>query len=146
MFGILYISFLISNAQINPENQLEIVYLNKNVKEVVYVNSYSNFNANLIVANEINFKNQVQKNSQDNDHFLFLSERRHLKTPTVSYLKTTHKEVNQIIDYKHLKPSINKKPPELTNQFKKDNDLEELYIISRKNTFNGEINALTSVL
>lgn len=146
IFGILFLSLSISNAQIVYEDQLETVYLNKNAEEVVYTNSFSSFNSNLIAINEISFKNQIQKANQNNDYLLFLSERSNLQILTSTYLKTIRRGANQSIDYKSFKAFLKKKLPELTHQFRKDNNIEELYIISRKNTFNGKIDALPSVL
>lgn len=146
IFSILFLSFSISNAQIIYEDQLETVYLNKNTEEIVYTNSFSNFNSSLIAKNEIDFKNQIQQAKQNNDHLLFLSERSNLQILTATYLKTIRKGANQSNDSKSFKVFLNKKLPELIHQFKKDNNLEELYIISRKNTFNGKIDALPGVL
>ncbi|WP_106794074.1 hypothetical protein [Aquimarina sp. Aq78] len=146
IFSILFLSLSISNAQIIYEDQLETIYLNKNAEEVVYTNSFSNFNNDLIATNEINFKSQIQKANQNNDRLLFLSERSNLQILTVTYLKTIRRGANQSNNPESFKAFINDKLPELINQFKKDNNLEELYIISRKNTFNGKIDALPSVL
>ncbi|EZH72966.1 hypothetical protein ATO12_18270 [Aquimarina atlantica] len=146
IFSILFLSLSISNAQIIYEDQLETVYLNKNAEEVVYTNSFSSFNSNLIAKNEISFKNQIRKANQNNDHLLFLSERSNLQILTATYLKTIRRGANQSNDSKSFKVFLNKKLPELIHQFKKDNNLEELYIISRKNTFNGKIDALPGVL
>lgn len=146
IFSIIFLSLSISNAQIIYEDQLETVYLNKNAEEVVYTNSFSNFNNDLIAINKINFKNQIQRAHQNNDRLLFLSERSNLQILTVTYLKTIRKGANQSNDPESFKAFLNEKLPELINQFKKDNNLQELYIISRKNTFNGKIDALPSVL
>ncbi|WP_024768978.1 hypothetical protein [Aquimarina macrocephali] len=146
IFSILFLSLSISNAQIIYEDQLETIYLNKNAEEVVYTNSFSNFNNDLIATNKINFKSQIQKANQNNDRLLFLSERSNLQILTVTYLRTIRRGANQSNNPESFKAFINNKLPELINQFKKDNNLEELYIISRKNTFNGKIDALPSVL
>ncbi|PKV49818.1 hypothetical protein ATE84_1856 [Aquimarina sp. MAR_2010_214] len=146
IFSILFLSLSISNAQIIYEDQLETVYLNENAEEVVYTNSFSNFNNDLIAINKIDFKNQIQKANQNNDRLLFLSERSNLEILTATYLKIIRKSANRSNNSESFKAFLNKKLPELINQFKKDNNLEELYIISRKNTFNGKIDALPSVL
>ena len=146
IFSIVFLFTSISNAQITYEDQLETVYLNENAEEVVYTNNFSDFNTNLITTDQINFKVEIQKAKEKNSYLLFLSERSNLEILTKVYLKTIRKGANRSPDNERFESFIRGEFPELINQFKKDNNLKQLYIISRKNTFNGKIDALPSVL
>ncbi|WP_271785058.1 hypothetical protein [Aquimarina algiphila] len=146
LFSILFLSASVSNAQIIYEDELETVYLSKNAEEVVYTNNFSNFNGRLIATNQINFRIEIQKAKQDKDYLLFLSERSNLEILASAYLKTIRKGANRSSDAEAFAKFLNDRLPELMHQFKKDNNLEELYMYSRKNTFNGKIDALPSVL
>ncbi len=142
ILGLLLLISSISYAQV----ELETVYLNSNAEEVVYTNNFSNFNDELIAEDIISFRVEIKKAKGDNSHLLFLSERSNLEILTASYLKTIRKGANRSTDAEAFVNFLREKLPELIHQFKKDNNLEELYIISRKNTFNGKIDALPSVL
>ncbi len=144
--SILFLSAFIGNAQIIYEDELETVYLNKNAEEVVYTNNFSNLNSQLIASNHIDFKAEIKKAKQNNNYLLFLSERSNLEILASGYLKTIRKGANRSIDAKTFAKFLNDRLPELIHQFNKDNNLEELYMYSRKNTFNGKIDALPSVL
>ncbi len=147
--GLYSMSFLIitlSNAQVTYEDELETVYLNDQIEEVVYTNNFSGFNKDLIATDEINFNIEIRKAKEDNSYLLFLSERSNLEIMTVAYLKTIRKGANRSTDPEAFASYLRDRLPELINQFRKDNNLEELYNISRKNTFNGKIDALPSVL
>ncbi len=139
---LLLLSISISHAQV----ELETVYLNNNAEEFVYTNNFSDFNNDLIAEDIISFRVAIKKAKQDNNHLLFLSERSTLEILTTAYLKTIRKGANRSTDAKQFESFLRDNLPELILQFKKDNNLEELYIISRKNTFNGRIDALPSVL
>ncbi len=141
------LSGLILTTSVNyGQVELETVYLNNNAEETVYTNNFSNYNTNLIAENNINFRIEIKKAKSTNNHLLFLSERSNLEILTTSYLKTIRKGANRSSDAESFKKFLKVRLPELIHQFKKDNNLEELYTISRKNTFNGKIDALPSVL
>lgn len=95
---------------------------------------------------EIDFRVEIKNAKENDEYLLFLSERSNLELLNVSYLKTVRKGANRSTDAEDFAQFLREKLPELTHQFKKDNNIEELYIISRKNTFNGKIDALPSVL
>ncbi|MEW7291027.1 hypothetical protein [Aquimarina sp. 2304DJ70-9] len=140
--GILFLTFSISNAQV----ELDTVYLNGYTEEEVYTNNFSSFNNELIAEDVINFRIEIKKAKEDNSYLLFLSERNTLEVLTEAYLKTIRKGANRSSDAEAFVNFLRERLPELINQFRKDNNLEELYIISRKNTFNGKIDALPVVL
>ncbi len=142
LLGILFLTFSISNAQV----ELDTVYLNGYTEEEVYTNNFSNFNNELIAEDVINFRIEIKKAKEDNSYLLFLSERSNLEILTEAYLKTIRKGANRSSDAEAFVNFLRERLPELINQFRKDNNLEELYIISRKNTFNGKIDALPVVL
>ncbi len=146
ILSILFLVFSFGNAQVTYEDELETVYLNNQAEEVVYTNNFSSYNKGLIANNDINFRVKIKEAKQDNEYLLFLSERSNLEILSISYLKTIRKGANRSTDPEAFADFLKKKLPELINQFRKDNNLEELYIISRKNTFNGKIDALPSVL
>ncbi|WP_128755307.1 hypothetical protein [Aquimarina sediminis] len=146
MFGLIFLITALVKAQIIYKDQLETIYLDKNAEEVVYTNNFSDFNSDLISANTINFKTEIKRVKENNSYLLFLSERSNLEISTTTYLKIIRKGANRSADNKTFKLFLKHNLPELINQFNKDNNLEELYIISRKNTFNGKIDALPSVL
>ncbi|GAA4277274.1 hypothetical protein [Aquimarina mytili] len=141
-FGILFLAFSTGTAQV----ELETVYLNDYTEEEVYTNNFSSFNDDLIAEDVINFRIEIKKAKEDNSYLLFLSERNSLEVLTAGYLKTIRKGANRSTDAEAFVNYLREKLPELINQFRKDNNLEELYIISRKNTFNGKIDALPVVL
>ncbi len=146
LVSILFLTFSVSNAQIVYEDQLETVYLNDQLEEVVYTNYFSSFNDDLIAAKDINFRIEIQKAKDDHSYLLFLSERSNLEILTAAYLKTIHKGANRSSDAEAFEAFLKDRLPELIHQFRKDNTLEKLYNISRKNTFNGKIDALPPVL
>ncbi|WP_109299860.1 hypothetical protein [Aquimarina sp. AU474] len=146
ILSLLLLVFSTGNAQVTYEDELETVYLNDQVEEVVYTNNFSGYNNDLIADNSINFKVKIKEAKQNNEYLLFLSERSNLEILSISYLKTIRKGANRSTDPEAFAEFLNERLPELINQFRKDNNLEELYIISRKNTFNGKIDALPSVL
>jgi len=144
--GILFLSFYIGGAQIEYKDRLETVYLNDQLEEMVYTNNFSKFNDSLITSNVINFKRQIRRAKKHNDHLLFLSERSNLELLTAGYLKTIRKGANRSSDSRDFENYIRERLPELINQFRKDNNLEKLYITSRKNTFNGMLDSLPKIL
>ncbi len=146
LLGLIFLTTSISTSQVIYEDQLETVYLNHKGEEVVYTNNFSRFNDSLISGDEINFRIEIRKAKKDNSYLLFLSERSNLELPRAGYLKTIRKGANKSTNVKAFESYLNEKLPELINQFRKDNNLEELYITSRKNTFNGKIDSLPSVL
>lgn len=146
IFGIFILTSYLGTAQVTYEDQLETVYLNKQSEEVVYTNDFSNFNKRLLSKSEIDFRVEIKNAKENDEYLLFLSERSNLELLNVSYLKTVRKGANRSTDAEDFAQFLREKLPELTHQFKKDNNIEELYIISRKNTFNGKIDALPSVL
>ncbi len=143
---IVFFTVSIGTAQIIYEDQLETVYLNHKGEEVVYTNNFSSFNDSLISADGINYRIEIRKAKENNSYLLFLSEISNLEVPKAGYLKTIRKGANRSTNVKAFENYLNEKLPELINQFRKDNNLEELYITSRKNTFNGKIDSLPSVL
>ena len=146
LLGLLLLFGLTINAQVIYEDQLETVYLNDQSEEVVYTNNFSSFNDELISKDEINFRLEILQAKEDNSYLLFLSERSNLEIFTAAYLKTIRKGANRSTDAESFAEFLRDHLPELINQFKKDNNLEKLYLISRKNTFNGKIDALPPVL
>ncbi|MBQ4822243.1 hypothetical protein [Aquimarina sp. MMG016] len=146
VLSLLLFSFLITNAQVIYEDQLETVYLNNQTEEVVYTNNFSDFNSELIEKEYINFRIEIKKAKENPEVLLFLSERSNLEILSIVYLKTIRKGANLSSDVQSFKDFLNENLPELLHQFKKDNNLEELYFLTRKNTFNGKIDALPSVL
>lgn len=142
IMGIIFLIFSTSNAQV----ELETVYLNDYTEEMVYTNNFSVFNTQLIEEADINFRLEIKKAKESNTPLLYISERNNLENLTSEYLKTIRKGANKNPEYEGFIDYISEEFPELINQFKKDNNLKALYIISRKNTFNGRIAALPSVL
>ncbi|WP_299255081.1 hypothetical protein [uncultured Aquimarina sp.] len=127
------------------KTQLETVYL-KNTKEVVYKNTFSNYNESLIASNEINFKKEIKILKGKNNSLLFVSNKNNIELITASYLKTIRKAANRSRDTEAFQTFLINNLPQLSHQFVIDNNLKELYFISRKDTFNGKIDALPSVL
>jgi len=146
LLSILFLAFAVSNAQTRYEEELETVYLNDNLEEVVYTNNFSNYNKNLISSDEIDFRKQIKKAKLEGRFLLFLSERSNLEILTAGYLKTIRKGANRSRDAEAFAAFLRDKLPELKHQFKKDNNLQQLYSVSRKSTFNGKIDDLPSVL
>ncbi len=146
LLGILFLTTSISTSQVVYKDQLETVYLNHKGEEVVYTNNFSSFNDSLISSDEINFRIEIRKAKEENSYLLFLSEITNMEVPKAGYLKTIRKGANRSTNVKAFENYLNEKLPELINQFRKDNNLEALYITSRKNTFNGKIDSLPSVL
>ncbi|WP_405207887.1 hypothetical protein [Aquimarina sp. LLG6339-5] len=127
------------------KTQLETVYL-KNTKEVVYKNTFSNYNENLIALNEIKFKKEIKNYKGKNTSLFFSSNKNNVELIASSYLKIIRKAANRSKSPEAFQAFLMNNLPQLSNQFANDNNLEELYFISRKNTFNGRIDALPSVL
>ncbi len=144
--GILFLTGFIGSSQVMYKDQLETVYLNHKGEEVVYTNNFSSYNDSLISDDGINFRIEIRKAKEENSYLLFLSQISNLEVPKAGYLKTIRKGANRSTNVKAFENYLNDKLPELINQFRKDNNLEELYITSRKNTFNGKIDSLPSVL
>jgi len=144
--GIIFLSYYFSNAQIEYKDRLETVYLNDRVEEKVYTNSFSRFNDTLAALNDMHFRKQIRNAKKNNDQLLFFSEKTNLELLTSSYLKTIRKGANRSQDPEAFANFIREQLPELINQFRKDNNLEKLYISSRKNTFNGILDSLPKIL
>ncbi len=139
------ISFSGHTQEKTYKTQLETVYL-KNTKEVVYKNTFSNYNENLIALNEIKFKKEIKNSKGENTFLSFSSNKNNVELITSSYLKIIRKAANRSKSPEAFQAFLMNNLPQLSNQFANDNNLEELYFISRKNTFNGRIDALPSVL
>lgn len=146
ILSILFLSFLTSNAQVLYEDQLETVYLNDQTEEVVYTNDFTSFNDELIKMGKVNFRIEIKKAEENQDRLFFLSERSNLEILTALYLKTIRKGANRSVDPQSFRDFLRNRIPELMYQFDKDNNIEELYFLTRKNTFNGKIDALPSVI
>ncbi|TPN81671.1 hypothetical protein [Aquimarina algicola] len=145
--SMLFMTFVISNAQVTYQDQLEAVYLKKeSKKEVVYTNNFSNFNNNLIASNKIDFRSEIVKAKKTNQYLLFLSDRNNLEILELKYLKTLRKGANRSSSVQSFEVFIQNNLPQLSIQFEKDNNLKQLYTVVRKDTFNGKIDALPGVL
>ncbi len=145
--SMLFMTFVISNAQVTYQDQLEAVYLKKeSKKEVVYTNNFSNFNNNLIASNKIDFRSEIVKSKKTNQYLLFLSDRNNLEILELKYLKTLRKGANRSSSVQSFEVFIQNNLPQLSIQFEKDNNLKQLYTVVRKDTFNGKIDALPGVL
>lgn len=144
--SVLFLLFFISNAQTMYEDQLETVYLNQQDEEVVYTNDFSYYNDHLIRTGITSFRVIIKNAKDNNDQLLFLSERSNLQILKALYLKTIRKAANKSADSQTFKQVLQTQLPELMHQLEKDSNIEELYFLTRKNTFNGKIDALPSVL
>ncbi|MFD2564557.1 hypothetical protein [Aquimarina rubra] len=127
------------------KTQLETVYL-QNTKEVVYKNTFSNYNNDLIASKKINFKKEIKISMGKNNTLLFVSNKNNIEIVTASYLKIIRKAANRSRNPEAFQAFLTNNLPQLGRQFTIDNNLNELYFISRKDTFNGKIDALPSVL
>ncbi|MBW1297114.1 hypothetical protein [Aquimarina litoralis] len=127
------------------KSQLETIYL-KNTKEIVYTNTFSEYNHDLIASNEIKFKKEIKKLKGKNNLLHFDSNKENVVLEKASYLKIIRKAANRSRNEETFETFLRNNLPQLSNQLSKDNNLKELYIISRKDTFNGKIDALPSVL
>ncbi|MDH7445025.1 hypothetical protein [Aquimarina sp. 2201CG14-23] len=127
------------------ETQLETVYL-QNAKEIVYKNTFSDYNQNLIDAKHINFKKEIKNLTGKNTSLFFVSNKCQVEVIKSSYLKTIRKAANRSRNPEAFQAFLYDNLPQLGHQFSLDNNLKELYFISRKDTFNGRIDALPSVL
>lgn len=142
----LIISFSYSYAQEDMyKSQLETVYL-QNAKEIIYKNTFSQYNNDLIALNEIKFKKEIKKLKGKNSLLFFDSNKEKIVLEKASYLKIIRKAANRSKNKDSFKVFLQNNLPQLSNQLSQDNSLEELYFISRKDTFNGKIDALPSVL
>lgn len=143
---LLLISFSYSFAQVDMyKSQLETVYL-QNAKEIIYKNTFSQYNNDLIALNEIKFKKELKKLKGKSNLLFFDSNKEKIVLEKASYLKIIRKAANRSKNKDSFKVFLQNNLPQLSNQMSQDNNLEELYSISRKNTFNGKIDALPSVL
>ncbi|WP_299442169.1 hypothetical protein [uncultured Aquimarina sp.] len=127
------------------ETLLETVYL-KNTKEIVYKNTFSNYNDDLIASKEIKFKKEIKFLKGKNSSLLFVSNKNNVELVTASYLRIIQKAANRSRNAEAFQLFLINNLPQLSHQFSIDDNLEELYFISRKDTFNGKIDALPSVL
>ncbi len=127
------------------QTELETVYLN-NTREIVYKNTFSIYNDDLIASNEIKFKKEIKISKGKNSSLLFVSNKNNMELVTASYLKIIRKAANRSRNTKAFQVFLMNRLPQLSLQFSIDNNLQELYFISRKDTFNGKIDALPSVL
>ncbi|RKN03534.1 hypothetical protein D7036_13570, partial [Aquimarina sp. BL5] len=100
----------------------------------------------LIASNQINFKKEIKISKGKNNSLLFASNKNNVELMTASYLKTIRKAANRSRDTEEFQTFLINNLPQLSRQFTIDNNLKELYFISRKDTFNGKIDALPSVL
>ena len=141
-----FLTPLISTAQILFEDRLATIYLDHTVKEVVYTNNFSSYNEHLIEADELNFRIEVRQAKKNSRYLLFISERNTLEVLATTYLKILRKGANRSNDAEAFKVFLHERLPALIYQFRKDNNLEILYQISRKHTLNGKIDALPPVL
>lgn len=143
---LLLISFSYSYAQEDMyKSQLETVYL-QNAKEIIYKNTFSQYNNDLIALNEIKFKKEIKNLKGKNSLLFFDSSKEKIVLEKASYLKIIRKAANRSKNKDSFEAFLRNNLPQLSNQLSQDNNLEELYFISRKNTFNGKIDALPSVL
>ncbi|WP_378183184.1 hypothetical protein [Aquimarina sp. SS2-1] len=127
------------------KTQLETVYL-QNTKEIVYKNTFSDYNSSLIALKKINFKKEIKKSKGKNNYLLFVSDKNNIELFKDSYLKIIRKAANRSQSPEAFQIFLNDNLPQLGHQFSLDNNLDKLYFISRKDTFNGRIDALPSVL
>ncbi|MHA7059957.1 hypothetical protein ACWGOQ_0022210 [Aquimarina sp. M1] len=127
------------------KTQLEPVYL-KNTIDVVYKNTFSDYNTNLIALKKINFKKEIKSLNKANNTLLFVSNKNSIKLIAASYLKIIRKAANRSRNPEDFQAFLTNNLPQLSLLFSTDNNLDELYYISRKDTFNGKIDALPSIL
>ncbi|WP_108867087.1 hypothetical protein [Aquimarina aquimarini] len=146
IIGLSFFIYTTNKAQVTYENQLETIYLNNYTEEMTYANNFSALNNGLIAMGKVNFGSEIKKAKKNKSNLVFLSKRNNIQIHTYNYLKIIRKGANKSTDSKVFIHFVYEKFPELINQFKKDNNLKELYFISRKNTFNGKIDALPFIL
>ncbi len=136
----------VTNAQDKLyESQLETVYL-KNSKEVIYTNTFNDFNQHMILLEKINFRKEIKLLKGKNNSLSFISNKRKVSVPSSSYLKIIRKGANRSKNVQAFQIFLTDKFPYLGINLSEDKHLKELYFISRKDTFNGKIDALPSVL
>ncbi|KAA1247159.1 hypothetical protein [Aquimarina sp. RZ0] len=145
LFVFLFVFFLGYTQGKVYKSQLETVYLN-DTKEIVYKNTFSNYNQSLIASKKIDFRKEIKIAKKENEYLLFSSNKSTIKLIIPSYLVTIRKAANRSTNPKAFEIFLKNNLPQLGHQFILDNNLEELYFISRKDTFNGKINALPSFL
>lgn len=145
LFVFLAITFSGNSQEKFYETQLETIYLNT-TKEIVFENSFSTYNEDLIGSDNINFKKAIKFSKKKNSPLYFHSNKHNVKLAEASYLKMIRKAANRSTNTKAFQIYLKDIFPQLSHQFSLDNNLEELYLMSRKNTFNGKIDALPSVL
>lgn len=129
------------------ETQLETVYLTKtNEKEIVYKNTFTGYHRNLINADKINFRKEIKIAKKNNNSLQFTSNKRDIELKLSSYLKIIRKAANQSKNVESFQLLLNDLLLQLESHFYINEDLDELYAVTRKSTFNGKINTLPGVL
>ena len=128
------------------QDELETVYLTKSDKEIVYTNDFLVYNDILINQEELKFAKEIKKAKSKNNTLLFLSHLSNLELAEDEYLKIIRRSANRSKTSEEFEKFLKEEIPELKNQIQGDKILNYLYIISRRNTFNGKIDALPSVL
>lgn len=144
IFSLISVSFSYSQEDMY-KSQLETVYL-QNTKETIYKNTFSQYNNDLIALNEIKFKKEIKNLKGKSSLLFFDSNKEKIVLEKASYLKIIRKAANRSKNKDSFETFLRNNLPQLSNQLSQDNNLEQLYFISRKNTFNGKIDALPSVL
>ncbi|RZS91936.1 hypothetical protein [Aquimarina brevivitae] len=136
----------INNAQVLYEDQLGTVYLNDTKEEVVYTNDFAAFNLNLTQQETISFAKEIKKAKTTDESLLFLSQFSNLQLPKSYYLKIIRRAANRSKSTKEFIQFLKKNIPELKDQLEFNDTTAALYHLARKNTFNGQIDALPSVI
>ena len=134
------------NGQDLYEDELETVYLTKFDKEIVYTNNFLAYNDMLVKQEKLKFAKEIKKAKLKNNSLLFLSQLSNLELAEDKYIKIIRRSANRSKTSHEFEKFLINEIPELKNQIHEDKNLNYLFIISRKNTFNGKIDALPSVL
>lgn len=128
------------------QDELKTVYLTKPREEIVYRNDFLFYNDILVSKKEIKFSREIKRAKLDDNSLLFLSQLSNLELAEGEYLKIIRRSANRSKTSQEFEKFLKEEIPQLKNQIQRSESIEYLYIISRKSTFNGKIDALPSIL
>ncbi len=144
IFAIIF-SFTFAAAQTYNDN-LDAVYLNSGLSEEVEINDFLSENDKILRTPHFNIRLAIKQAKQEESIIYYESNLHSLQLEKVTYFKLLRKAANRSEDVTSFYDQFTSYFPELQNTLLLGDSLSELYKTVRKDTFNGRLDALPSVL
>ncbi|MGB3591567.1 MAG: hypothetical protein WBA16_07765 [Nonlabens sp.] len=128
------------------EDSLEEIYINSGLYEEVDRDDFRSLNENLLEMADFNIREALRESKRKNELVIFRSNLNEIRLSRREYLTILRKAANRSSNDTEFVNYLLKALPELSNRIRNYRSNSSLYRIVRKDTFNGRLEALPTLL